>query len=84
MDSEFHNMGSKFSMRLVTQGRGIGEAGWWDKNKISYLQYLCAYLELDNVLGLYDYAFLEICRFPGYFSYNFQPIVLLQGTEGAL
>ena len=51
------------------------------KSGIFKLQYLCAYLELDNVLGHYEIVLLEICWFPGSFLFFHNGRVPLSGAE---
>ena len=51
------------------------------KSGIFKLQYLCAYLELDNVLGHYEIVLLEICCFPGSFLFFQNGRVPLSGAE---
>ena len=50
------------------------------KSGIFKLQYLCAYLELDNVLGHYEIVLLEICWFPGSFLFFHNGRVPLSGA----
>ena len=51
-----------------------------EKSGIFKLRELCAYLELHNVLGHYEYVLLEICRLPRFFPEVHEGRVPLSGA----
>ena len=60
-----HIYSSSYMNRVILRLRVMGILGesyiFYIKSGIFKRQHLCAYLELDNVLGHYEIVLLEIC-----------------------